>query len=586
MKRDEIKKVLIKLWPRIRPFKIRLLCGIILLATTTSLDLLGPILIGKAADSVVSSPPDSKKLFHICLTFLILITAKAFSEMLQAFTIQTTGLLITQRLRLDVFDRIIRFKMSYFDEHSSGRLITRVINDVRSLSELFSASMSVLALDVLIIVGTLISMYVLDWKLATVVLVTFPIVIWVIIHFGKLLSNAYREARNRLSEINSFLGENIAAMPTIHRLSAEGPREQSFVSIVNKHQSALVDSIQAYAQVQPWANVLNGIAMGTLLGVGGTWVIQGKIKVGILVAFLAYIRNLFQPIRDLVEKYNMVLSAFISAERVAQVFDEEGEDLSECQSELPQVGKPCSVRFEKVSFKYKSREEMALSDISFHLEAGKRLAIVGATGSGKSTIVKLLLRFYELKSGEIFLGEVPISHWSKKALRTHLGFIPQDVYLFEGTVRENLKLSRSDLTDEFLIEQCQKAQAWECIEKRGGLDLRIDEGGHNLSLGERQLISFARTLVLDPEILVMDEATASLDNASEARLMKAVEEVLKGRTSVIIAHRLSTIENCDKVIVLENGELKEEGSIPELLSRKGIFEKFYLFYKQSSRQNQ
>ena len=580
MKNASTREVLIRLWPKIRPFKGRLLGGVILLALTTTLDLLGPILIGKAADSVVASPPDLNQLWVVCGAFLALISAKAISEMAQAYTIQTTGLLVTQRLRAEVFDRLIRYKLTYFDEHSSGRLITRVVNDVRSLSELFSASMSVLALDVMIIIGTIISMLVLDWKLAGVVLLTFPLVIWVIIHFGDRLAAAYKEARNRLSEINSFLGENIAAMSTIHRLAAEQAREKSFETVVNRHQAALVQSIEAYAQVQPWANVLNGIAMGSLLGVGGYWVLEGQIKVGILVAFLAYIRNLFQPIRDLVEKYNVVLSAFVSAERVAQVFEEDVEELGEDQT-IPQgVLKPCSVRFKQVSFKYQSRTEMALNEVSFDLEAGKRLAIVGATGSGKSTIAKLLLRFYENQMGEIRLGEVPISQWSTRALRTHVGFIPQDVYLFEGTVRDNLMLSKTDLADPFLIEQCKKAQLWDYIEKRGGLDLKIVECGHNLSLGERQLLSFARTLVLNPEILVMDEATASLDNASEARLMKAVEELLKGRTSIIIAHRLSTIENCHKVILLEKGELKEQGTIPELIEQKGLFAQFYEFYRK------
>ncbi|MFM8268648.1 MAG: ABC transporter ATP-binding protein, partial [Pseudomonadota bacterium] len=549
------------------------------IVVTTSLDLLGPILIGKAADAVVASPAQVELLVRICLGFFAIILLKALSEMAQAFTIQTTGLLITQQLRVRVFDRIARFPMAYFDEHSSGRLITRVINDVKSISELFTASMSVLALDVMVILGTMGAMLILDWKLAGLILLTFPAVVWAILYFGEKLADAYREARSKLSQINSFLAENISAMPTIHRLGAHEARRASFDGIVEQHQVALMKSIEAYAQVQPWANMLNGVAMATLLGVGGFWVIQGKVKVGILVAFLAYIRNLFQPIRDLVEKYNVVLSALVSAERVVSVFDEPIEE--DRVFKTPEIARPCGVSFRDVSFKYRSREEMALQQINFELPPGKTLAIVGATGSGKSTIARLLLRFYEPAQGEICLGGAPLAQWPLGTLRQHVGFIPQDVYLFEGTVRDNLALANKVLTDAFLIEQCKKAQVWDFIGKRGGLDLVISEGGNNLSLGEKQLLSFARMLVLNPEVLVMDEATASLDNASEARLMVAVRELLKGRTAIIIAHRLSTIESCDQVIVLEKGILKEQGSILELRKLQGLFDKYYQLYQEA-----
>ncbi|NDD03960.1 MAG: ABC transporter ATP-binding protein, partial [Proteobacteria bacterium] len=539
MKESKTLSVFKKLWPLIREYRLRLYLGVALIVLTTSLDLVAPIVIGKVADAVVEKNPSLEVVGHFCWLFLAIICSKALCESLQAYTLQTTGLLITQKLRVLVFEQISRFYMSYFDEHSSGRLLTRVINDVRSLSELFTASMSVLALDAMVIVGTVITMLVLDWRLGGLVLFTFPAVVWVIIYFGKLLSEAYREVRAKLSEINSFMGENIGAMATIHRLAAEKSRQKSFERIVDQHQASLMKSIHAYAQVQPWANVLNGIAMGTLLSVGGLWVIQGKIKVGILVAFLGYIRNLFQPIRDLVEKYNVVLSAMVSAERVTRVFDESVEsDSAELIREF-QIPNHLGIRFEHVGFQYSTRNEKAIHDISFEVDPGKSLAVVGATGSGKSTLVRLLLKFYECQEGTIFFGDRPLSEWPLKVLRKHVGFVPQEVYLFEGTVRDNLTIGNT-FGDELLVEQCKKAQVWEFISRRGGLELKIQEGGTNLSLGERQLLSFARILVLNPEMLVMDEATASLDNAIEGRLMKAVKELLKSRTSIIIAHRLST----------------------------------------------
>jgi len=571
---------IIGLWPYVRKFRGRLSLGVLLIACTTAFDLVGPLLIGKVADTLVATPVQVAQFKVFCGLFLLTILFKALSEMVQAHTIQVTGLLITQELRLKVFEKIISCPMKYFDLQSSGRLLTRVINDVRSISDLFTASMSVLVLDVMVIVGTIIAMLLLNWKLAGLILLTFPGVIFSVLYFGKKLSQAYQEARSKLSKINGFLSENISAMSAIHRLNAERKRSEKFDEIVNEHQAALVNSIEAYAKVQPWANTLNGIAMATLLAFGGTWAIQQKVSIGLVVAFLAYIRNLFQPIRDLVEKYNVVLSAQVAAGRIADVLKQESESSLLAPISIP-IHEPCGISFDGVQFSYESSGPVILKNISFNVVPGKSLAIIGATGSGKSTLVKLLLRFYEPSHGEIKVSGKSIIDWNRADLRKHISYLPQEVYLFEGSLRENLQLGKSDVSDEFLLEQCRKSLLWDLIESRGGLDLSIQEGGQNLSLGERQLVSFARTLVLNPQVLVLDEATASLDNTSESKLIEAMSVLMQGRTSIIIAHRLSTIEHCDQVIVLEKGIVKEQGSPNELKNQGGLFSEFYRLYQAS-----
>jgi ATP-binding cassette subfamily B protein len=454
-----------------------------------------------------------------------------------------------------------------------------VINDIKSLSELFTASISVLILDVMIIVGSLISMVWLDWRLALVVLLSFPLVFWTIWSFGERLSESYKLVRSRLAEINSFLGENIGAIATIQRLGAEDERLKKFHDIVELHTDAQMKSLVVYASVQPYANVLNGIAMASLMGVGGYWAIQGKITLGVLVAFFAYLRNLFQPIRDLVEKYNTFLSAMVAAERVVSVLKEKGEEqLNINNEEIAEVTENTTISFQNVSFKYSTRDILSLYGVSFTVPAGKSVAIVGATGSGKSTIIRLLMRFYEPTTGQISFGGKDLKDLSSRSIRKQIGVIQQEVYLFSGTVRDNLTLGRTGWTDLYLEEVCRQTGFWELVKNRGGLDMVVFEGGSNFSLGERQLLAFSRTWLFNPQVLVLDEATASVDPISEKYLMSAIKEGVKDRTSIVIAHRLSTIKFCDYIVVMEKGRIAEQGTFENLLKKRGLFFEFHQIY--------
>jgi len=570
-----LRRLMVKLWPSLRPYWLKFFTGMVLILITTAIELVSPIIVGKTVDVTMGGRSQLSHLWTLCLVFLGLMILRAVVEAGQAFVIQATGQIVMHDLRVLLFSKTERLSVAYFDRNPTGRLLTRVINDIKSLSELFTASMSVLVLDFMIIFGTMVAMFWIHWKLAAITLVSFPLVLFSIRFFGNRLADSYRVVRLRLAEINSFLGENIGAIATIQRLAAEDSRREKFASIVEAHNSAQLNTIGVFALVQPVTNVLNGVAMGTLLSVGGYWVVRGQITVGLLVAFLGYLRNLFQPVRDLVEKYNTFLSAMVSAERVVTILDEPTEWENNGALSLSEDVGPLDIRFEKVTFRYPTRPTPALDQVSFTLAARSSTAVVGATGSGKSTIVRLLLRFYEPNSGEIYFGEKRLAELDKESLRSHIGVVHQEIYLFQGTVRDNLTLGQSRFSESYLISQCERAQLWDFIKHRGGLDMMVQEGGANFSLGERQLLSFARVLVFDTPVLILDEATSSIDRLLEKRLMEAIRETLVGRTSIVIAHRLSTIKRCDKVIVLEKAKLVESGTYDGLLRGNGIFAKFH-----------
>lgn len=578
-KKRGLREVFETISPILRPRKNEFILGIVLVFGSTLCEVFAPILLGKGVDVAIAPNPEKIKLVRVAVAFLGVITLRAITETFQGLVIQRTGQKVIHDLRTKVFEKLHSLPINYFDSHPTGRLLTRVVNDIKSLSELFTASISVLILDVMIIAGSLISMIWLNWQLATVVLLTFPLVFWTIFNFGERLSESYKLVRARLAEINSFLGENIGAIATIQRLGAEEARYHKFHGIVELHTDAQMKSLVVYAAVQPYANILNGIAMASLMGVGGYWAIQGKITLGVLVAFFAYLRNLFQPIRDLVEKYNTFLSAMVAAERVVSVLQESGEEQFDfAPEEQVEVCQDTTIKFDNVSFKYSSRDVLALEGVSFTVPSGKSVAIVGATGSGKSTIIRLLMRFYEPTQGQISFGGKDLNSLSPQNIRRQIGVIQQEVYLFSGTVRDNLTIGKTAWTDSHLEEVCRQTGLWELVKNRGGLNLIVFEGGSNLSLGERQLLAFTRTWLFNPRVLVLDEATASVDPISEKYLMSAIRAGVKDRTSIVIAHRLSTIKFCDYIVVMEKGRIAEQGTYQNLLKKRGLFFEFYQIY--------
>ncbi|MCB0416851.1 MAG: ABC transporter ATP-binding protein [Bdellovibrionaceae bacterium] len=539
--------------PYLRPYKSSFIIAGILIVGSMIMDVAKPIVVGKAVDATVGPGGTFERLFPYCLSFLGLIVAEFVLNTTKSYLVQAAGQKITHKLRVDLFARVTHFPVPYYDKNPVGRILTRIVNDIKTLGEVFTASMAVLALDIILILGTVFAMVWLDAKLAVWVLATFPIVLLSIHLFGRFLASAYRQARAKLSEINAFLGENIGAIATIQRLGAQEGRLRKFERIVDEHFKAQMHSLRVYANLYPITNTLNGVAMTTLLLVGGNAVLDKTISLGVLVTFIGYIRNLFIPVRDLVEKYNQLLSARVSTERVLSLLHEPVE--MEPLSSIGDIEKEIvGVDFRDVTFTYPSRTAPALKNVTLSLPSGQSLAIVGPTGSGKSTIIRLLLRFYDTDSGQILVGGKPIEDWDRRSLRTQFGVVHQEIYLLQGTLRDNLTLGSRLYPDPYLIEQCQRAQFWEFAKDRGGLDMAIHEGGANLSIGQKQLIAFARILVFDPPVLILDEATASIDRIAEQKLMEATRTLLEGRTSIVIAHRLSTIEYCDQIIEIRDGK--------------------------------
>ncbi len=563
-----------RLLPFALVYRSRFVVSLFYVAGATGVEVLVPYLLGRVVDSV-TTPGGASSLPWLCGAYLVVALAKCVFSTWLAAEVQKIGQAVLHDLRGALFGRILNLPVALFDQNPVGRFLSRVINDIKSLSEVFTASMSVLAVDVVLVLGTVAAMVWLNPKLATVALGTLPFV-WISIRFfGRRLAICYRRARTRLSEINSFLGENVGALATIQRLAAESDRNEKFGEIVAGHNEAQLRTVGLYAIAMPVTNVLYGISLGALLIVGGKWAIEGSVTVGTVVAFAAYLKNLFNPVEDLIQKYNLYLSARVSAERIGGILDEATEPEMEKNPVRPGALGPTEIEFDHVFFHYPRKDALALNDVSFKVAAGSSLAVVGATGSGKSTLLRLLLRFYEPTDGQIRFCGRSLSEWNRFQLRSQIGLIPQDLYLFEGSLRDNLAVGRTGFTDAYLEEQCRRVQLWEMVRHRGGLECPIAEGGTNLSLGERQLIAFARTFAFNPPVLVLDEATASLDRNLERKVMAAIREILKGRTSIVIAHRLSTVQACDQGVVLELGRVAERGTLGALQALGGIYSRLH-----------
>ena len=522
---------------------------------------------------------DMSGLGLIASVYVALLVIRFGVGFLQTFTLQSTGQKIMFDMRKQTFGHIQTLSNDFFDKNPVGRLITRVTTDVDVLNEMFSAGIVSVFGDIFTLIGIMIALLVLDWRLALIVLAIVPVIGVATALFRRRARDGYRRVRTAIAKINAFLQEHITGMSVVQLYNREQKSAVKFERINHEHLQANLDSIMAYAVFFPVVELLSASAIALIIWYGGGQVIAGLLTLGTLIAFIQYSQRFFRPIADLAEKYNILQSAMASSERIFSLLDTRPAVVSPAQ--IKAIAAPRGeIAFRNVSFAY-NEDDWVLRDVSFEVGRGQSVAIVGHTGAGKTTISSLLTRFYDIQKGEIILDGVNIARMDLSDLRSRFAVVLQDVFIFSGTMRSNIRLG-SDIDDDRTLQAAEDVNLGPYLRSvELGLDHPVNERGTTLSVGQRQLLAFARALAHDPEILILDEATSSVDTETEIRIRKAIDRLMLGRTSIIIAHRLSTIQRCDKIIVMHKGRVREVGSHQELLAERGIYYKLcQLQYKE------
>jgi ATP-binding cassette, subfamily B, multidrug efflux pump len=573
--RTHDRLILRRLLGYVRPYRMRVALAVVLLLGVALLELLGPFLTAVALDRAIPAGDAGLVARLAALYAAALLLSFAF-EYVQ--TLLTTWLAqrVMNDLRVEIFAHLQRLDLRYYDRNPVGRLMTRVTNDVEVLNELFGSGVVTVFGDVFTLVFIMAAMLLLDWRLALVTFAVLPLVAAVAFLFRAYVRRANQEIRVRLARINSFLQERVTGMRVVQLFGREAASRRRFAEINRDHLDSHLRTITYYALFFPAIEILTAVALALILWYGGGGVVQGTLTVGIIAAFLQYARRFFRPIQDLSEKYNLLQGAIASSERIFQLLDTRPEVLEPEEAvRLPSPSRG-EVEFRDVWFRYAEDAPWVLRGVSFRARPGERVAIVGATGAGKSTIINLLMRFYDPQRGRVLFDGVPVDRVTTSELRARIGLVLQDVFLFSDDVSANIRLGDASIPEERVRAAAARVGAARFIERLpGGYAQPVGERGATLSVGERQLVSFARALAFDPLVLVLDEATSSVDSELEVQIERALETLMRGRTSLVIAHRLSTVQTADEILVLHHGEIRERGSHAELLRRRGIYARLH-----------
>jgi ATP-binding cassette subfamily B protein len=598
-----MRRLLTYLWP----YKWRALISLVLTILSAPLVLAGPPLTKAAIDLFLapnqSNPPSAFALFlkhtgesvgfegspyeGIAFIAIVLLLANlaAFGVLYtQAVVMQAMGQHIMYDLRREVFAHLQRLPIQFYDRNPVGRLMTRLTTDVDALNEMFTAGVIVIFGDLAMILYIVIWMFQVDWRLALVSFAILPLLAALTTWFRLGARTSFREVRVRIARINAFLQEHITGMPVVQLFNREEKERIQFENINHAHRKANIDTIFYYSIFYPAVEIIGALGTALIIWYGGGQVLRNAITIGTLVAFIQLARSFYEPISDISEKYNILQSAMASSERIFKLLDEPVTISSPAQPVLSGRIRG-QIEFRNVWFAYKN-EDWILKNVSFTVEPGERVAFVGHTGAGKTTITNLLLRFYDIQRGQILLDGVDIRERELEELRSAFSIVLQDVFLFSGDIASNIRLGNDKITESQLQQAACEVHADTFIKRLPhGYSTELRERGAGLSVGEKQLISFARALAFDPRVLILDEATSSIDTETELLIRDAVSRLMEGRTSLVIAHRLSTIQSVDKIIVMHKGEIREVGTHQDLLAQRGLYWRLYQlqFYQDFKR---
>jgi ATP-binding cassette subfamily B multidrug efflux pump len=567
----------------LKPYRPKVVLAVIMLVAASGLELVGPYLTAVAIDEAI---PARDMTFLAVLAGIYTLSLVLALLLSYAQTILTTwiGQRVMFDLRTQIFAQLQRLSLRFFDRNPVGRLMTRLTSDVEVLNEMFTSGVVAIFGDVFTLAFIVAIMLAMNWKLALVSFTVIPLV-WVAAYWFRVnVRRSYRDIRVRLARINAFLQERITGMSVVQLFGREDPELEKFQEVNADHLQAHLRSIHYYALFWPIIEVVAAVAVALVLWYGGMHVLEGTLTVGVVAAFLQYVRRFYRPIQDLSEKFNILQSAMASSERTFKLLD--AEQTVPDPQQPRQLPRPVrgELEFRDVWFAYNKAghkddgtpPDWVLKGVSFAAHPGERLAVVGHTGAGKTTLINLLMRFYDPQGGTILLDGVDIREFEQRELRQVMKLVLQEVYLFSDSARFNIRMGDEEISDEQVEAAAQRVGADRFIRRLPeGYDQPLGERGSSLSVGERQLLSFARALAFDPRILILDEATSSVDSEVEAQIQSALEELMRGRTSLVIAHRLSTVQNADRILVMHHGELLEEGSHEELLERGELYARLY-----------